>query len=195
MADLNHDELDRVLDAALHKYAAAEPRAGLEERVLANLRAERTRVPDWAWWQWTVASVVVAMVVIGVALLWGKSHRQVIANNPSITVPGVEPPRTGGGLERGGEPVHAPEARPTTKHAVHHKSATTVAGNEPKLDQFPSPQAMTGQEMALARYVSEFPQEATLVARAQEDYEREIQQSMKDATSEAILSDSEQQER
>ncbi len=39
MADKTHDELDRMLDAALAKYAAAEPRAGLEARVLANLRA------------------------------------------------------------------------------------------------------------------------------------------------------------
>ena len=35
------DPLDRDLDAALAKYAAVEPRAGLEDRVLANLRAER----------------------------------------------------------------------------------------------------------------------------------------------------------
>ena len=46
MANEKQDELDRMLDATLAKYAAAEPRAGFEERVLANLRAERARVPD-----------------------------------------------------------------------------------------------------------------------------------------------------
>jgi hypothetical protein len=35
------DEFDRMLDAALAKYAAVEPRTGLEERVLANLRPSR----------------------------------------------------------------------------------------------------------------------------------------------------------
>ena len=33
------DDLDRALDAALAKYTSVEPRAGLDERILANLRA------------------------------------------------------------------------------------------------------------------------------------------------------------
>jgi hypothetical protein len=35
------DDLDRLLDAALAKYAQVEPRSGLENRVLATLHAER----------------------------------------------------------------------------------------------------------------------------------------------------------
>ena len=48
MTNRKQDEFDRMLDAALAKYAAVEPRTGLEERVLANLRAEQARVPDHA---------------------------------------------------------------------------------------------------------------------------------------------------
>lgn len=197
MADTNHDELDRLLDAALRKYAAAAPRPRLEERVLANLRAERARAPDRAWWQWRLAWVVGAMVVIAVALTWGsgKFHRRVTATDPPATVSGAQQPKTGASLEPEANVAHAPGVRPTIKRVVQHESATTVAGDEPKLDRFPSPMAMSEQEIALAKYVRAFPQEATLVARAQADYEREIQQSMKDATSEAMLSDSEQQER
>ncbi len=70
MADRKQDELDRMLDAALAKYAAVEPRTGLEDRILANLRAERTRVPDRAWWRWSVAGALAAVVVVALALAW-----------------------------------------------------------------------------------------------------------------------------
>ncbi len=45
-------DIDQWLDAALSQYAKAEPRAGLEGRVLATLQAERNRVGlkrNW-WW-------------------------------------------------------------------------------------------------------------------------------------------------
>ena len=82
MADENWDRLDRMLEAALAKYAAAEPRPGLEDRVLANLRAERTRMPVHAWWRWSVAAVL-AVVIVAMALAWrsGKSSLPVVADH------------------------------------------------------------------------------------------------------------------
>jgi hypothetical protein len=65
----------------------------------------------------------------------------------------------------------------------------------PKLDQFPSPQPLSEQELALARYVHDFPREATLIALAQAEHEKEIQQEMEDASSQTNNHDSEQQER
>ena len=44
--------LDRELDAALAQYGAGEPRAGLEQRVLTNLRAERKKIASRTWWRW-----------------------------------------------------------------------------------------------------------------------------------------------
>jgi len=55
---------------------------------------------------------------------------------------------------------------------------------EDRLDRFPSPQPLSEQELALARYVSEFPQEATLIARTQAEFENEIRQKMKETGSE-----------
>lgn len=37
MRNEDHDDLDRILNAALAAYAAQEPRAGMEQRVLARL--------------------------------------------------------------------------------------------------------------------------------------------------------------
>jgi hypothetical protein len=51
----------------------------------------------------------------------------------------------------------------------------------PKLDRFPSPQPPSHEELALRRYVSEFPEEATLIARAQEEFAKEIEQKTDEA--------------
>ena len=46
----------------------------------------------------------------------------------------------------------------------------------PRLDQFPSPRALSEQEKLLVRYVHEFPEEAVLIAQAQAESEKEIEQ-------------------
>ena len=70
MMDKEQGELDSALDAALAKYAAVEPRAGLEDRVLANLRIEQARMPVRAWWRWSVAGALAAVVFVALALAW-----------------------------------------------------------------------------------------------------------------------------
>ncbi len=194
MADINKDGLDRIVDAALAKYGAGEPRVGLETRVLANLRAECSRVPERAWWRWSVAGLAAAIIIViaALALRSGKPSHPVVAKNAPTTAPVEVPPGTPGGREiRNRRPpfTHTP-----AKHVTHCPSTLLVAAG-PKLEQFPSPQPLSEQEFALTRYVNEFPQEATLIARAQYEYETEIQQKMKDAISETISSDSDQRER
>ena len=84
MANGKQDELDRALDAALAKYAAAEPRSGLEDRVLANLRVERAGVRDRAWWRWSVLAVLAAMVIVALALRSDRPAHPVVAIHPSV---------------------------------------------------------------------------------------------------------------
>ena len=55
--------LDDQLDAALAQYTAIEPRAGLENRVLARLKAEQDRPTAVPWWRWA-AVVAVAVIVM-----------------------------------------------------------------------------------------------------------------------------------
>ena len=55
------DALDRLLDGALAQYSQVEPRAGLEERVLANLRSQPAHRP---WWMWVAIPAAVAAVVL-----------------------------------------------------------------------------------------------------------------------------------
>ena len=50
------DEVDRMLDAALKQYASVEPREGLEDRLLAQLRSESLNSPSRTWWRWGIAA-------------------------------------------------------------------------------------------------------------------------------------------
>jgi hypothetical protein len=197
MAEQNHnqanDELDRALDAALAKYVAVVPRAGLEERVLANLRIEQSREATHGWWRWTLAAALATVVVVAVALSWRSARptQPVIANHPQTTTQGPREPERRA-VNHDGNTVPSPR-RGTIRRTVIHASRSSAAEN-PKLDQFPSPQPLSEQERALARYARDFPQEAGLIARMQEESEKEIQQRMTEAHSESS-SYSDQEER
>lgn len=58
-------KLDQWLDEALSQYSAAEPRLGLEQRVLASVRAEeRAQTGRRSWWRWMPAFAAIAAVLI-----------------------------------------------------------------------------------------------------------------------------------
>jgi hypothetical protein len=201
LEDAKHDELDKTLDAALARYAAVEPRAGLEDRVLSTLRAEREQIPQRSWWRvhyiaCSMAGALAVVAIVAIALAWrssGPSH-PVVANHSSATTqaPNVPPTQVISNSEDNGvrssvlsspRRISAPRSRPAV-----------VASAVPKLDQFPSPQPLSAEEMALVRYVGRFPEEATLIAQAQAEFEKEIQQKMNDPRSQTENS-SDQEER
>ena|SRR5579863_10450075 len=186
------DKFDRQLDSALANYAAVEPRVGLEERILTNLRAESNQRPSHAWWRWGVAGAV-AVIAIAVGLEWrssGTAH-PVIANRPTLIQNSSDHGAKTVALS-GGQ-IRADKRLPIQRTAVRRTQVTTASA--PRLDQFPSPQPLSAQELALARYVSQFPQEATLIAQAQEEFQKEIQQRINEVHSDTEGNGSDQQER
>ena len=151
-------ELDHELDAALAKYAAVEPRAGLEERVLANLRTAPAEAPGHAWWRWGAMAAFAAVLLVAIALAWrsGKPSHPEVARHP-FPAPQV----VSNGHQNGVHP-HVSHPRRT---AAHHAQLLVVAA-APRLDQFPSPLPLSEQERILASYVATYPEHAVLVARA-----------------------------
>lgn len=173
-------DLDRTLDAALAKYATVEPRAGLEGRILANLRAERSRAPERSWWAWGLAAAAAAVFVVAIvlALRPGKALKPVIADHHSVPVqPAGKPEQPSAREEHAAVTLHKPShqrrSRPQTSESQ------VVAARVPKLDQFPSPRPLTEQEKLALEYVQSSPEQAALIARAQvaEAREQELERS------------------
>ena len=176
MANQKQDELDRILDAALARYAAVEPREGLEQRVLANLRAVPP-IPERAWWRWGVIAAVVAVFLATLALTWrsDKQRHPVVANRPVVT---TQPPKertirtVSNARSSGVRPVRPNAGR---KVAVPPSPPALAIARPPKLDQFPSPQPLSEQEKILQSYVAENPEQAVLLARARTEALRQDQ--------------------
>ncbi len=188
------DDLDRVLDAALAKYAAVDPRTGLEERVLAHLRTEALQPPRRMWLQWSLAAGVAVVVRVAV-LVWRSSRvpHHVIAKRPPVTIQSPSVQKARSAPDSTNEAAISKHAS-TRKTAVHPVIAAKAIAH-PKLDQFPSPQPLSAEEIALAMYVKNFPKEAQLVAQAQEEFAAEAQRIMNNAGSESRTSSPIQQER
>jgi len=164
--DLENDMLNRELDAALAKFAAVEPRTGLEERVLATLRAEQERAQISSQWRWPVVATLAAIVVMSVSFVWrsGKPLRNTAAHSAATM-----------SLGHAGTPLANNDGSgPLTSHAVSRKRLKSHAASNPapvlaaapKLDQFPSPQPLSEQEIILAHYVTNYPRHAALIAQA-----------------------------
>ncbi len=201
-ADNKQDELDRSLDAALAKYTAVEPRPGLEARILASLRAEPARVPDRAWWQWSLVAAA-AVVIVALALAWrsGKPSRPVVANRSSTATPAAKEPATQVALGGAAGEHHSEASTSANRWTANQVRRETVAAanrldppkpeqprsdqpksdqpklDQPKLDQFPSPQPLSDQEKILQSYVAEYPEQAVMIARARsEALQRDLEQ-------------------
>jgi hypothetical protein len=168
MNNLDRSALDRELDAALAKFAAVGPRAGLEERVLANLRAERERAVVRAWWRWPVVAAVAAVIVVAMSLAWRVYKPAPNVSTQHAPAPVQTDEHVGTQLARndgsGSIRPHGADSRRRPKpHAI---SDPAIVAPAPKLDQFPSPQPLSEQERILAGYVTRFPEHAALVALA-----------------------------
>ena len=155
-ADGPEDELDRVLNSALAMFATVEARAGLEERVLANLRTEES-TEHRTWRAWGLAAALLTLTIVAVAWHSSRQTRAPIANQ--IATPAEVKPVESGSLQI---PVIR-SASPVRRAKIPKRQAPL---ENPKLDQFPSPQPLSEQEKILAMYIDTYPENAALIAEA-----------------------------
>lgn len=176
--DKDREQLaDKWLDAALKQYGDAEPRAGLESRILARVRATDQQFAFR--WQWPVGAAVAALLVAAIILVgrWhGQATLDAAANRPSI-------------------PIQAHPLNPASsaannltkaRRAQRRVVARRPEADAPRLDQFPSPQPLSKQEEMLATYVTQFPHEAVMVARAQTEIRKQGELEMQKYSSGSV---------
>ncbi len=162
--------VDELLDSALARYRSAGPRPGLEERVLARLRAGGQPRP-WPGWAWRLAAGV---AVLGIVLAMGYLARRSI--NMSST-----PPAPTAVAEARKEPTPRPavpqviakshtSGRPASQ--IPRRATPRHASAEPRKDVFPSPAPLTDEEKLLLCYVRGTPA-AVLIALSMHNEEME----------------------
>ena len=175
MGPHDRDQFDDLLDGALKRYGEVEPRVGLQGRVLTRLAAHGNRMGHRSIW--ALASVV-ATVAIGVGI-WFEMHRQpppsfaahetgvqsAVQKLEAVQSPRVVPPE--------------PNVVKTRANIVRRSHATKE--NERRLPQFPSNNVLNQQELAIAQYVKQFPEQAMLIAKEQQAFEDETRKAEKDA--------------
>ncbi len=164
MADQEKDkqmQIDEMLDSMLANYSAAEPRPGLETRILANLRETPEKQTGQGWWnfKWLWAGMVAAAIVMAVVLINGRHRVEppthvVVKTSPTVPQPEIQP--------------HAPIAPKETVRIYRRKPRTTKQPQNAALALsqrpavFPTPTPLSEQEKLLLSYLAGTPREEVI---------------------------------
>lgn len=161
MSDKRDTEfVGELLDAALSRYAASEPRAGLEERLLAELHARPAPPPVWAWgWQPAAVAAVVVALVAGIFYFTRQPAPEPVPVARAPAAPAVVPLAPESGAPVAPIPEGSPAAKRTTVARVERAAVT------PRREQFPSAAPLSEQELLLLRYAQQAPPEQLVAAR------------------------------
>jgi hypothetical protein len=168
MADQKKDkQMDEMLDSLLANYSSAEPRPGLENRILAHLRAAAEKKASEGWWKlkWFWVGAVAAAIIIAALLINGRQH---VATPTNVVV-------------KNSQPVLHPEIQPNVPVAgreiakIHRRkpsqptllqNATLALNQRPAV--FPTPTPLSEQEKLLLRYLAGTPREE-MIAQSRSD--------------------------
>ena len=186
MADQEKDKrIEDMLDSLLAKYSSAEPRPGLETRILANLRDAESREGSRGWrkFKWLWAGVAVAAAIIaGVILLGGHGKEKgpvVVHELPAPAHP--QPPQTQP------KPLEiAPQmATKQREHSSHRAAMITAAQNsglKPELRpaNFPTPFPLSEQERLMLAYLNNTAHEE-VIAQIQRTDQQEAEEFWQDS--------------
>jgi len=155
----DRDELDRLIDSELARYA--EPRAGLEQRILARVGSEAMRRPGMLgrWRAWVLAGAVAMAIVFAIGLPLSK-HHETSVNTGVLATPGhelVSPTTTVPDIR-----VQVPDSKRaagTAQNATRISKATVASerARQPKLDVFPAPQPLSVQEQTFVELATHLP--------------------------------------
>jgi len=162
---------ERWLDEALAQYSAAEPRLGLENRILANLEAHAAGRRRWFYAFAAAAAVLLFAVLI-------MTMRNAMENNPrQIATPKKSPSETVLPTVAESASVTSLKAgRPTLgRHSVTVRKdlsskTETVLESGVKQEHFPADRPLSEQDRLLLSYLSQTShQEMEHVVAAQQE--------------------------
>jgi hypothetical protein len=153
---------DQLLNVSLAGYAAEEPRAGLEQRILARL-AEQPQPPAWWAWRWLPAGALALVALLALALF--VPRRETAPPQATIT---SQPPKVAPS-ERPAPDSSAPAVATNQRAPRQPRPATPATLAPARAAQFPRPGSLTEEERLLMSYLETAPREVLVAAaRSQE---------------------------
>lgn len=167
------NQMDEMLDSLLATYSSAEPRPGLETKILANLRdAERQQGarPSWTLkWLWAGAAIAVAIVVAAALLVGHRNDKApvVVQKSPAPVQPQSLQMQHNTPQIMPEIATHPRERRPhgaTAPPAV--QDSGLALGQRPA--NFPTPNPLSEQERLMLTYLANTPHEE-IIAQTQRD--------------------------
>ncbi len=177
---------ERLLDQALQQYSAAEPRPGLEARILQDL-ANRRPQPWYSVFAtprfiWPLAATAALLAIVLGTWQYRKPapHPSEVAQTPA---PAAAPASSETKSPIAVSPTVSPVA--TRRHTPHAPQLARQSPPElPRREQFPSVAPLSDQELLLLTYLRTTPKEEVLLAVAQREAEREqeMEQFFNDST-------------
>ena len=165
----NEKQLDQMLDSLLSRYSDAQPRPGLETRILATVRAQAGEQKSSGWkriWMW--AGAAAAIVIVAAIMMMNHGARKApdaptIANTPQ---PSVIPPKN-----PPADHQRVAEEPPAQKHNLLPQPQPVMASaarEEVRQEVFPTPEPPSEQEQLLLGYLAGTPQQE-IIAQSKPD--------------------------
>lgn len=164
MADHEKDrQLDEVLDSMLANYSAAEPRPGLETRILAHLRGAEEKEAAHGWWsfKWLWVGAIAATIIMAAVLISGRHQvapptNVIVKTNQRGPQPQEIQPQAPAGRK---ETARVHRHKPSTVPAIQ-QNATLALSQRPAV--FPTLTPLSEQEQLLLRYYASTPREEVI---------------------------------
>jgi len=132
--------VNELLDASLRRYAGAEPRPGLEGRVLAGVRTRQQAARRRTAWAWAIGITTVATMV---ALLVIHLPRRQPAPLPAIA-------KGPANVSAPAATTLAPPVQPRLPRRPRRRAPPAQVDTRPQ--QFPTPRPLSEQEKLLVAY-------------------------------------------
>jgi len=153
------DKIDQLIDSALASYA--EPRGGLEQRMLARMATDAGRSSRRGWLLVAIAAPVLAALLLMIYLTPKAPHAQPPSQIASASRGHSAGSSAGTSVGRiVAEPAPHVTQSSGSSHRIRHRDQdvdehTNNPVLRPKKGIFPTPQPMTTEEQALTRFAAE----------------------------------------
>jgi hypothetical protein len=156
----DEESLEELLKFGISTYGDAEPRTGLEQRILAKLTGSQP-APLLRRWRWVVAAPAFVALLAGV-LICGVMSEHATHHEPNISHSsihaGMSTPPIAVTVKQAADPGNRSVKIRRQRRNLDATLKTHRSERLPKLNQFPSPLPPTEEERALIAFTRQHPE-------------------------------------